>query len=93
MRIRGKPDGHEREIVWQHVKIEMPILSTSALTDDPKHPSDILYQKDGGQVIEVDTSNKSGFIRHGKVYFMKTYMKRSAFGKPKQGFVRHGVKA
>ena len=74
------------------MKIEFPILSTSALAEDPEHESDILYSKGGGAVIEVDTKNTSKFVRHGSVYFMKTYLRKRDLHK-KQDFARPGTGA
>ena len=88
------PDGHERDITWQHVKIEFPILSTAALTEDLEHESDIMYSKDGGKVIELKGEKISKFVRHGSAYFMKMFLrKRDLHKQSKPDFVRPGMGA
>ena len=71
-----------------------PILSTAALAEDPKHESDIVYSKGGGQVVEIKNRQISKFIRHGSVYFMKMFLRKRDLHKPsKMDFARPGTGA
>ena len=88
-----KPHGHSRNITWQNADIEMPILSTAGLADDAKHVSDITYGREGGHVLELEKTNRSDVVRHGDVYFMKTYFKRKTIQQKPAGFARHGAAA
>ena len=90
-----KADGYQRQLTWQNVDIEMPIISTACLADDPEHQSDVMYGRDGGQIIEVQGDKRSNFIRNGSVYFVKTYLKQIMFERPNKapGFVRPGAGA
>ena len=83
-------EGHRKTFVFQNADVTLPILSTSNMADSD---NDILYQKHGGKVAEVSTNKFSEFDRHGNVYFMKVYLKKQAFRKPKPGFARPGVRA
>ena len=68
-------EGHKRTIVWKHVEVDMPILSTSGLC--PGQGDLVGYHKDGGFVYTHQTKDLSKFIREGNVYFMKIYVPKS----------------
>ena len=59
---------HARQITWQNVAIEMPILSTSSYNDDNY---DVQYHArgKGGTIINNDNGERIQFIRHGRVFF------------------------
>ena len=86
----SSPNGRSRNITWQNVKIEFPIISTSGLAEDPEHESEMRYRKDGGNVVELADQHHSKFVRHGDVYFMKVYLRKSLMKKP-EGFARPGA--
>ena len=82
--------GRARNVTWQNVKIEFPILGTKALAADPDHRSEIRYRDDGGAVVELQDHHSSPSISHDDVYFMKVYMNTKNLRKP-EGFARPGA--
>ena len=82
--------GRQRNVTWQNVNIEFPILGTKMLASDPEHKSEIRYREDGGTVVELRDDHSSPFVSHGDVYFMKVYMKKKILQKH-EGFVRPGA--
>ena len=79
-------EGHSRTVTWQNVDIEMPIMSTASYNDDNY---DVRYQTAGGQIINLQTNERSKFIRHGDVFFQKIIIRRPRKTNP--GFVRPGT--
>ena len=86
----SSPTGRERNVTWQNVNIEFPILGTKMLAADPEHRSEIRYRDDGGTVVELKDNHESPFVSHGDVYFMKVYMKKKHLRKP-EGVARPGA--
>ena len=82
--------GRARNVTWQNVKIEFPILGTKALAADPDHRSEIRYRDDGGAVVELQDNQSSPFIGHGGVYFVKVYVTKKLLRTP-EGFARPGA--
>ena len=84
-------DGRQRNITWQNVKIEFPILGTKGLAADPDHKSEIRYRENGGTVVELEDKHESAFVSHGDVYFMKVYLRKKDMRTTDKGFVRLGA--
>ena len=82
-------EGTVRDITFQNVKLDLPILSTRCQTADG---SVMLYGHGSGLHLDPMRGTADKFVAHGGVYFQKIYFPKALTGDPLD-FVRPGAAA
>ena len=75
-------EGHARQITFQNANVSFPILSTGRIADNN---NTIWYDKDGGEIVDMQTGETSRFVRAMGVYWIQmalTPPSAEGFGRP-----------
>ena len=90
-------NGAKRKMVCQIAKVNKMLASIGQICDKG---NDVVFRKDGGDIINIETKRKTPFRRLGNVYVMDAWIRNPAWideesdndkDEPLMGFTRQGV--
>ena len=74
-------EGHLKGIIFKNANVSFPILSTGRIADNNNK---VWYDRNGGDIVNLDSGETSRFIRAMGVYWIKMILPEH------EGFGRHG---